>query len=456
MGSRLILFLSFLLFLGFSASCRPTDKQVTPSEPPGTFIPASAQPLTVTETPSGPERPTTIASESLPESGSPPENLPDLLEIVYLKERNIWLWTPAGRTQLTSSTDVYDLRLSPDGALVVFTRRVGDYQAELWLSETRGGEARRLVGADAFDAIAEGVRDANTVAVNPYQFEWVPGSHRVAFNSVQFFEGPGFSLLNDLQIVDADSFERWTLLNPGSGGEFNYSPDGSQVAIVTPTEINLMDANAGNWRLVLPYEQVATYSEYRYYAQPVWSPDSKFLRLALPPTDPLDEGLPTELWILPADGNAAEKVGELWPLPFFDTPVAYSPNLESLIYLIQSGAPADNRRELRIARADGSQEQAYREEHLLRFLGWGLDSSHFVTLSAEENLAQIGGVDGRNSALPGDPTGGYSVHWIDERLYVFVKEGVDGFEIHLQSLDGGTMLLDVVTAPPPKIDSSTR
>jgi hypothetical protein len=48
------------------------------------------------------------------------------------------------------------------------------------------------------------------------------------------------------------------------------------------------------------------------------------------------------------------------------------------------------------------------------------------------------------------------VHWIDERLYVFVKEGVDGFEIHLQSLDGGTMLLDVVTAPPPKIDSSTR
>ena len=448
-----VTYLFFVILLGFSSACSPSDTPVIPVDPLHTPIPVHPQTPAGTQIPTVSGGPTITPSELLPTTNSPAEILPETLKIVYLKDRNIWLWTPTGRLQLTSTGDVYDLRLSPDGELVVFTRRVDGFHAELWLLSTSGGEARRLVGVEAFDAMAEGVRDPNTVAVNPYQFEWVPGTHHVAFNGIQIFDGPGFSLLDDLQIANADNFERWTLLAPGSGGEFTYAPDGNQVAIVTPTEINLMDANAGNWRLALPYEQVITYSEYRYHAQPVWSPDGSFLRVALPPTDPLDKSLATELWYLPADGSAAYMEGELWPIPFFDTPVAYAPDLNQLIYLAESGAPTENRRELRITLAGGGGEQVYYDEALLRTLGWGLDATHFAFLGGEDGLSQMGSLNGPPSPLPGDPSGGFAVHWIDERLYVFIREGGDGFELHLSSLDGATLPLDTVTGPPPKLDS---
>jgi hypothetical protein len=376
------------------------------------------------------------------------------MKIVYVKEGDIWLWTPSSRAQRTTFGDVHRLIISPDGELVAFTRRVDDFHAELWVVGSAAGEARQLVGVGAFDAIAEGVRDTNTVAVNPDQFAWVPGSHHLAFNSYQVFEGPGGVPLDDLQIADADTLERWTLLQPGQGGHFTYSPDGSQVAIVTPTDISLMDANAGNWRFVLGYEQVNTYSEYRYYVQPAWATDGSYLRVAIPPTDPLDQSLSTELWYLPGDGAPAYLVGQIWPVPFQDTPVAFSPDLSCLIYLAETGLPSENRRDLRIAQADGSAERVYQNGVQLRFLGWGPDSNHFAYVSGEEAVALMGILDAPAAPLPGDPYGVYVLHWVDPQHYVVVRQGMDGFELVLSRLDGANLLLDQVSGPPPELDSA--
>jgi hypothetical protein len=411
---------------------------------------------TPTPTSEPPELPTATSTVIVPDVGNPPQSLPQTLKILYLKNRDIWLWTPGAQVPLTSSADVYDLRLSPDGELVAYIRRVDDFHAEIWLVAASGGEARSLVGTDAFDAIAEPVRDLNAVAINPYQFEWQPGERRLAFSGYQVYDGPGFTPLDDLQIVDAESFERWTLLEPGSGGEFTYAPDGSQLAIVTPTDISLMDANAGNWRYMLRYEQVLTYSEYRYYAQPVWSPDGDFLRVALPPTDPLDPSLSTELWRLPAHGGAAFMEGQIYPLPFFDTPVVYAPDLTELVYLTEAGPPEVVRRELRLAAPDGSAERVYAEDYLLRFLGWGLDNQHFTYVVGDESLAWLGQVDAPAAVFPIQPTEAIAVHWIDERLYLYTRESEAGFELYLGSLDSGVLFLDLIVGPPPVIVSSTN
>jgi hypothetical protein len=245
-------------------------------------------------------------------------------------------------------------------------------------------------------------------------------------------------------------------LEPGSGGEFTYAPDGSQLAIVTPTDISLMDANAGNWRYMLRYEQVLTYSEYRYYAQPVWSPDGDFLRVALPPTDPLDPSLSTELWRLPAHGGTAAMEGQIYPLPFFDTPVYYAPDLTGLIYLAEAGPPDANRRELRLAAPDGNSERVYVEDYLLRFLGWGLDSRHFTYVVGDESAAWLGQVAAPAVVFPIQPTDAIAVHWIDERLYLYTRESEAGFELYLGSLDGGVLFLDLIVGPPPVIVSSTN
>jgi hypothetical protein len=43
----------------------------------------------------------------------------------------------------------------------------------------------------------------------------VPGSHKLAFNTQQTFEGPGLFLFDDLHLVDADALTLTTLLPAG-------------------------------------------------------------------------------------------------------------------------------------------------------------------------------------------------------------------------------------------------
>jgi dipeptidyl aminopeptidase/acylaminoacyl peptidase len=444
---------SVIIILGVLTACSYFEVQPTAADLPDTLVPEDIETLPSTMEPGTEADVTSVPTVPILETSPPPGGIPDTLQIAYVKAGDIWLWKPLGPVQITSLGDVHDLRLSPDGQLIAFTRRVDGYHAELWVQDLREGQPRQLVGVDAFDAIAENVREPTTVAVNPYQFEWVPGGHQLAFNSIQSFDGPGFALINDLQIADADNSERWTLLQPGTGGEFAYSPDGNQVAIVTPTEIYLMNSNAANWRLVLPYEQVSTYSEYRYHAQPVWSPDSSHLRVALPPTDPLDPSLSTELWYLPTDGSAAYLEGQVWPLPFMDTPVMYAPDLEHIIYLAETGQPAENRRDLRIAAADGSAEQIYTNDQLLRFLGWGLDSQHFTYVAGDDAFGKLGLIDAQPTVMINDASAIHGVHWVDERFFVIVRQSPDGFELWLTSVEGGVVPIDLVQGAPPRLDS---
>jgi dipeptidyl aminopeptidase/acylaminoacyl peptidase len=447
------LLLSFLLGLGTACSLAgpaatptPPGQVATPSQTAEIPKPDAGTPLL----PVLPGEPTPSAS---PEGALSPIALPDSLKVVYLKDGELWLCTRVGSRQLTTAGGAYALRLSDDGQLAAFSRQVGDFQAELWVVDLAGGGERRLVGVDAFNAIAEGVRDPNAMAVIPHQFEWVPGEHLLAFGATQVYAGPSDVLLHDLQIVNADNGERWTLLQPGEGGQFTYSPDGKQVAIVTPTDISLMNANAGNWRLALNYPQVTTYSVYRYYAQPVWAPDSSHLRVAIPPADPLAGPLdPTNLWYIPTDGGAAYQVGSVVAVPVFDTPVSFSPDLSKLIYLQEIGMPSENRRELRIASADGSGEWVYAEGVMLGFQGWGDDSLHFSFVTGEEQAMYLGRLDAPAKPLSADPYGVYELSWVDGAFYVYTKQVDEGFELHLGSPGGGDVLIDVVTGAPPAFE----
>ena len=154
------------------------------------------------------------------------------------------------------------------------------------------------------EELAAPYRDSNAAAVNPYQFEWISGTHEIAFNTHQVFQGPGFSVLDDLHVVNTDSNEIITILPSGMGGAFVYSPDATQIAISTPNSISLVNSDGSNRKDVLFYDLVNTDSEYRYYAHPVWDPSSEYLYVAIPPSDPLSEPRQeTTLWYIPTDGS---------------------------------------------------------------------------------------------------------------------------------------------------------
>jgi hypothetical protein len=253
--------------------------------------------------------------------------------------------------------------------------------------------------------------------------------------------------------VNADDGEIKHLLLSGWGGEFEYSPDGNRIAISNPTSINLCQADGSNYRSVLTYESVNTYSEYRFYAAPLWSPGGDFLRVAIPPKDPLaDPRLPTSLWEIPVNDSLVYRLGTVLAAPFFEQPIAFSPNLSSIIYFREAGAPAENRLELHLAAYDGSGDKVYAEYNLLHFLGWSIDSTRFSYNVGEDQEAWIGSQDSPPELFPLEAYGVVDLRWLDARNFLFLRQGSEGFEFYLADVDGGAILLDAFPGSPPVYD----
>jgi hypothetical protein len=391
---------------------------------------------------------TTESAASTDVSSTPteiPENTPQPvgLRVVYVKNGVIYLWEEGqSPTPLTGSgSPIYSLDLSDDGQLIAFTRQVGEIQAELWVVNIDGSNERVLVSEQDFKFY-----DPNALAVVPYLFSWKPGTRQLAYNTNQVFEGPRPGQYNDLRLIDADTMAQTTLLEPGQGGDFYFSPDGSQIAISTPNSISLVDANGGNLRpAVLEYEPVLTYSEYQYYAQPRWLNDSSGLKVIIPPVDSLsDPRPPSTLWKIPLDGSPAIKTGEIVTMPFFANSTAFSPDLEKIAYLIETGDPPQNIHELHFVNPVGSEDMAYHAERLLNFAGWAQDSLHFAITSGENQALQIGQIDAPYNPVADPPTSVFKLIWVDSERYLYIQDPGGEATLYLAGLSNPPFAIDQV------------
>jgi dipeptidyl aminopeptidase/acylaminoacyl peptidase len=366
------------------------------------------------------------------------------LRLVYLQNQDIYLRLGTGSSrQLTHGEQVHQLRISPDGQLVAFTRSVDEYHEELWAIGTDGNGERKLVGVDELSAI-----DPRALAVVPDMLAWIPGTHLVAFNTRQIIEGPGSAMYNDLHLVNADSRQIQTLLPPSQGGQFFPSPDGTQFAVTSPTSISLIDVNGSNLRRdVLVYEPVTTYSEYQYAAQPVWEANSTGLLAAIPPPDPLAVPLQsTTLWQVPIDGSKARQLGSIATGSFFGMDVYYSPDRSHILYLNSSGNPDQNLRALHIARPDGSQDSIYVTAKDLTISSWVPDSLHFAFSLGNPAVLQLARIGGQFQPVADVSASPLDLRWIDDEQFIYVISGSNGYEIRLHSLQGEDVLLGTAAA----------
>ena len=405
----------------------------------------SARSATVTATATSQPEPvtTTPMAEVIQNGGgiTPTQIAPTASEgrIVYLQNQDIFLWSGSGsRRLITQGERVQQLQISTDGQLIAYTRSTGEFGEELWVIGTDGSGERRLVSADEFSAM-----DARALAVIPDSMAWIPGTHLVAFNTRQVVEGPGISRYDDLRTVNADSGQMQTLLAPGQGGEFYPSPDGTQLAVTSPTSISLIDINGTNLRKdVLEYSPVTTYSEYQYYAQPVWESNSTDLLVAIPPADPLAVPLtPTTLWQVPVNGSKARQLGNIATGSFFGMDVFYSPDRNHILYLENSGNSDQNLRALHIARPDGSQDSVYITGTELTISNWAPDSQHFTFSIGNQGSLQLGEIGGKFQPITGVGSNPLDLQWIDNEHFIYVHSGADSYEIHLHSLQGEDTLL---------------
>jgi Tol biopolymer transport system component len=358
--------------------------------------------------------------------------------VAFLREGNIWSWT-ADEPQavpLTHDGDAGDIKLSTDGAIVAFMRS----DASLWAVNTDGAGERQLVSAGDFAAM-----QPTDPGVTLHRFEWVPGTHILAY-STRLRTQVASPLSGDLRLVDADTLERTVLLPPGEGGEFTYSPDGRQIAIVTPGSIDVMDANddAGDSRQrVFDYEPLVTDDGFQYYARPVWASDSGSLRAALPPADlgAQPSGL-TSLWHIFVDGRAAKLQGSIPVMP--NSQPVFSPDLTHVAYLVGDGR-------LLVLDVDSGETVPYHSQ-ADDIYGWAPDSQRFAFSvqpdpEPQAYIAQLGvdGVPAHSDAAAAS----LDLSWVDAYHYLYAAPSPQGWSILLGEYGGfSTIVASGIIGPP--------
>jgi hypothetical protein len=373
---------------------------------------------------------------------------PQPLRVAYVKDGNVWLWTEGiGAAPLTASGSIQDVRLSDDGQVAAYVRESIPFRPEILAVNTDGSGERLLVSSADFLATYSGSPGDAPSGIGVYHMGWKPDSHILYYNTRPLFEGPGLGGYDDLRMVNADTLEKVTIFNPGEGGMFYFSPNGAQLAILTPTSISLVNADGGSLRRnVLTFASVITYSEYLYYPHPVWAADSSALRVAIPPADPLLEPLPpTSLWYIPADGSPALFSGSILAIPFAWPDTAISPDLSRVGYVVSVGVPTDNLRELHLANADATGDTVYIGGEMAEFIGWLPNSAQFVFVvrgSGATRGTHVGSVGGGYTTLSTDPSLMSDITWVDSTHFLYLWRNSGVWELRYNVLGGGSTLLD--------------
>jgi Tol biopolymer transport system component len=357
---------------------------------------------------------------------------------------NLWYWKSGSNPlQLTNGSDAADFSLSPDGSQVLFTRLAYSTEYSLWLIGTDGSAEQQVMSADEFAALP---RPAAASSTAPAQLGWVPDSHTAAFNTRRVYEGPGLDMSNDLYLVDSDTGEATRLLDAGKGGGmFFYSPDGSQIALVNPNQIDLINSDGSNRRpAVLTYENVLMYTEAPFYAQPVWSADGKKLRVIVPASDRLGKPEdPSSVWEIPAAGGKAVKLLD-FHLNGLGPGASISPDLRLLAYFqnIATGGQQD----LHIASLDGGLDQIY-ATGALNWVAWTDDSQGFIWTQ----YGQVGsgrptflGRLGQTPIQLGAPQAPFDLVWVEGDRFLFLDN--DGgtppaWSLYLGTIGGPNQLV---------------
>jgi hypothetical protein len=361
---------------------------------------------------------------------------------VYAKDGVVYLWTDGASHPLTSpGSAVYTVLLSDDGSRVAYTRQVDDLRQEIWAVSTDGVDGTLLMSSADFAAI-----DPEALAVLPNQIGWVPGSHILAFNTHQVFEGPGISPYDDLHLIDVDTFERRTPFLAGEGGDFYFSPDGAQVAFSTPTRVDLANLDGSNRRpAALSFEMVLTFSEYMLYPPLVWAADSSSLWAAIPPHDAMAiPAQPTSVWNIPADGSPAVRTAEFNVAPLLGFELPISPDTQRMAYLAEIGAAPDTQLELHLRTLDGSVDETIHTTQFMDFLSWSPDGRQYAVNVGNELTLYIGTVGGSFAPAPGAPVGVSSLDWLDPEQYVYLQTGASGSSLAAGSLSAAPQVIDTV------------
>ncbi len=372
-----------------------------------------------TEAAPPPTAPAPTAIPTLEEPFGPPP----ALRVVYTDSGNVWLIdgdSPA--VQLTSSGQAYQVLISSDGERIVYLRQPPNQAvpSEIRVVHSDGSADTGLISPQQWDALYPlGDFDHNNVS----QIAFIPGTHRLLMNTRAFGNFPGLFKYNDLLQLNVDTGELDTIFAPDAGGDFTLSPDGTHAVIVQPQSVSLAAVDGSDLHSnVITYTAVTTYSEYQYYAQPVWRPDSSDFGIAIPSDDPLAARTSGTIWSVSSPDGAATQLGQIGGDFFFiqsGAAPSLSPNLDWVGFL-RPGASSSSPPNLIMAHPDGSALATY-DQGQVRWEGWSPNAVRFAYGSGGPFQLHIG-VPEAPALQMGEGT---DLKWLNDDQF-FYLEGATG------------------------------
>jgi hypothetical protein len=246
-------FLAFAIVLILLTSCTALPTQ--PASPLVTEVVPTATSSSATESLS-----TAAPSTSVPSSPT------GMIEVVFVKEGSLQVWDEATQQTRTivDTGDVFSVTTSDDGQTIAFTRGSwvgnefdGYEQFALWAMDRDGGNPRELISApDMRQRINPSERESS----NFYQLRWLPQLHQLIFSGTKYIvQGQGLShaIPHGVYLVDTDKGSVAVLAEATENLHFLPSPDGKQIALMSPSSVGFINADGSNRRLdVLTYAEV--------------------------------------------------------------------------------------------------------------------------------------------------------------------------------------------------------
>jgi hypothetical protein len=381
----------------------------------------------------------------------------DNLVVVFTRDNNAWLWTEdGGERQLTKDGGVDQVLLSDDKRVIAFRRGNG-----IWAINADGNDERQLVKESDLPIPQEGELADYITGMTIDQLVWIPGSHQLLFNTRLISDGPGLLLSDDLWRVDADRLSLENLFASGEGGNFAIAPDGKRVALVTPDSISLTTISGEDKQRIFSYTPVSTYSEFRYYTRPVWSPNSDVLGVVVPPPDPLagvvfpPSGSSTRvvipnlaygIWRLPTDGTPARLAGTIEARGGLLVPVI-NPTLEIIAYLSSLGVYPERTDLFFVTWGDTIGEPAFYASRVGFFDAWSPGGGRFSFSRPPSEMgfvsSFIGQLDEEPRPLGNGESAASDVRWIDDVHYLYLQASDKDWDLLLADGSGTVTLIAV-------------
>jgi hypothetical protein len=226
---------------------------------------------------------TVTASFTLPPVVAVPRPAQGTAVVAFVQDDDLWVWSEAtGQTQiLVDAGDVIRVELSDDGELAAFVRRsYRNEESALWVVGLDGSSPRELVSAAE---LRSNLDAAEADSTDFTQLEWIPNTHRLLYRpaAASGGQGQGGGRQGGVYLVDADSSARAEVAPAEVSAEFEASPDGGNVAMVTPTGLSFYSFDGARLRRdVLTYPAKGV--PFAFTPWGVWTQDSSAFLIAAP------------------------------------------------------------------------------------------------------------------------------------------------------------------------------